>query len=285
MYANIYAEDEYERREREAQARLAKKLCDSAEHWQDKLRSSTPLSVVVFGLAAVAFSASSASMLTLLLMAAWGSTQWANGFQPSCCRTTGLVAVSLSVLAVLVQPGPGRLATPFFELPVCLNSSAPHIYGLHHTAGATDGGACAAGAAPPLIVPLPGGSLDAARAYRPVVLMPSKSHAALLISIEDADGRSLYPPTKLDLGPDDRLFPWGLATSASALAGAATAVAATTPVASSFAASTRRRRLRGFRMGGGGFGGGGFTRGTGSFFSPNRGVSQGPSAFGRGPTR
>ncbi len=123
--------------------------------------------------------------------------------------------------------------------------------------------------------------------------------------MSDAAGRQLYMPTRLELGATDA-FAWasvreapdaatGTGTAATAVAAtvaaaapsATTAGAVASAGAASFDASSRRlrnrRRLRGFRMGGGGFGGGGFSRGTGSFFSPRRGASQGPAAGGRGP--
>ena len=295
-----------EQRQERAQRRLALALADSSDRWADTLRSATPHMLSTCLLVAVVLSLMNAEFVGLLGILLWMGVIFKTNFKPSCCRTTGGVAIALSVVAMLMTPGPGVLATPFFELPLCRNTSGGALYGLHGAgAGLTSAVTCAHTEAGPVDVPLTRDTLDADRAYRPVVLLPAGSHASLVLTVLDATGAQLYLPTKLELGPGES-FPWDRA-----LAPATAAIATplpTIPTASSsvFAASTRRRllsvgeaadplvaaaegrRLRGFgmRMGGGLGGGrfGSFTRGTGAFGSPHRGISQGPGRRGIGAT-
>ena len=171
---------------------------------------STPARRFVFWLILAALSVWVwGELLFLAISVAWLGVQFKLQFKPSCCRTTGGVAVLLGLLAIAIAPGPGRLATPFFELPLCHNTSggASALYGLlpAGAAAANGGGSsnlhgtCSPSAAQPFEVPLASGTLDGDRAYRPVMLLPAGSHASLILSVLDDAGRVLYTPTKLEL--------------------------------------------------------------------------------------
>lgn len=319
----LAAEEEAEYR---AQQRLAQTLSDGADDWRHTVRRTPPLQLAVVGLGLAGIALIFQETVFFALSILWFGCQMLLGFRPSFCRTTGAAALVLTLLAAVVSPGPGTLATPFFALPLCRNVShgAHGLFGLNVPPDPSSGGvaACASSVPPAALeMPLAASALDLDRAYRPVLMVPEGAHASLTLSIEDAAGRTLYPRTRLELGPEDE-FPWARvlsrageavpsvpwpAPSTAALAdgtmvaGAHGAAAAhALPVVGGggtvFAASSRRnrRRLRGMmrlgggmtgmgRMGGGGFGGG-FSRGSGSFMNARRGVSQGPSQFGRGPT-
>ena len=332
-----HAEMLEEQRQEAAQRRLAFALVESAEQWQDTLRLATSYHLMMGLLIATSLSLLNAELVAFAITFLWFGVLLKIDARPSCCRTVGGIACILAMIAMLTMPGPGVLATPFFALPLCRNSSSGGgaLFGLHPAgSGLTSAAACAGTTSAenaPLDVPLALHSLDADRAYRPVVLLPAGSSMSLMLTVLDVTGNSLYLPTKLELGPGDT-FPWDRALAkpaAGALSTKSTTAAATTESSSSssFAASTRRRllsletsttptiaaapptiegrittttvaaaapptiegrRLRGIGMGGmrlGGMGGGGgfgsFTRGTGGFGSPHRGISQGPSAFGR----
>ena len=312
-YAAMLQREEEEEARRRLQ--MATALVDGAERWRESLRGlrHAPLHHVVGALACFAMLAYYVGEhLSLGLAILWAGVQFTVGCRPSCCRTTGAIVMLLFSASALVSPGAGVLATPFFEITLCHNTSggATTLYGMRSASvGALDGiptATCVSTPSePPVIsVALNAPDLDADRDYRPVFLVPSDAHASLTLAVHDATGQELYMPTRLELGAADE-FPWArvkaaataaataaaatlaTATATTATATAPTATAATPVAAASFDASTRRlrnrRRLRGFRMGSGGFGGGSFSRGTGSFFSPRRGVSQGPSVGGRGP--
>jgi hypothetical protein len=316
-YAAMLQREEEEEARRRLQ--MATALVDGAERWRESLRGlrHAPLHHVVGALACFAMLAYYVGEhLSLGLAILWAGVQFTIGCRPSCCRTTGAIVMLLFSASALVAPGAGVLATPFFELTLCHNTSggAVTLYGMRSASvGSLESiptviptATCVSTTSePPVItVALKAPDLDADRDYRPVFLVPSDAHASLTLAVHDATGQEIYMPTRLELGAADE-FPWArvkaaAATAAAAAAAAATTTAATTAAtataaattaiaatAATFDASTRRlrhrRRLRGFRMGGGGFGGGSFSRGTGSFFSPRRGVSQGPSVGGRGP--
>ena len=312
-YAAMLQREEEEEARRRLQ--MATSLVDGAERWRESLRGlrHAPLHHVVGALACFAMLAYYVGEhLSLGLAILWAGVQFTIGCRPSCCRTTGAIVMLLFSASALVAPGAGVLATPFFELTLCHNTSggAVALYGMRSASvGSLDSiptATCVSTPSePPVItVALKAPDLDADRDYRPVFLVPSDAHASLTLAVHDATGQELYMPTRLELGAADE-FPWArvkaaataaataaaatvaTATATTATATAPTATAATPVAAASFDASTRRlrnrRRLRGFRMGSGGFGGGSFSRGTGSFFSPRRGVSQGPSVGGRGP--
>ena len=324
MYSTMSMDEEMEaqRRERARQKQMMQMLVDGAEDWWVSLRATPKDKLLILVLIALLLSAY-VQFIFPLLAAAFLYMQLILGCKSSCCFTTGTVALGVAALATMVQPGPGVLATPFFELPLCHNSStgssSSGLFGLH----APGGGACRS--VDRVNVPIARGKLDRDRAYRPVLLLPAGSHASLILTVLDANGQPLFFPTKLELGPDDK-FPNGhvkappapsssllaasaststtaststsstststspststsAAAAASSVVAGASAAAASTP--ESFDASTRRTRNRRRLRGIGGLmrmGGGGFSRGTGSFLSPNRGVSQGPSALGRGAT-
>ena len=301
MYSTVYDNDlEQERREHAMRKKLAKLLSDGAEDWYHNLKSSSCSNLVMGTLFACVLSANSSLMLPVLMMM-WGAVQFFTAFRPSCCRTVGLIAFGLCLVGGFVAPGAGVLATPFFELPLCLNTTSAAqgrsaLYGLH--AIGRPGASCAElGAskqAEPLQISISKGDLDAARHYRPVLFMPVNSHASLILTVLDAKGSPLYQSTRVDLGPDDHFealigapasavaLPSAVATPGGAAANtnAAATAASSSSVSGAFDASTRRldastegRRLRGF----GGIGRmGGFSRGTGSFLSPRAGMSQGP---------
>ena len=295
-----------ERRERARQKQMMTLLTDGAEDWWETMRATPQDKLVILVLIALLLSAY-VQIIFPLLAAAFLYMQLVIGCKSSCCFTTGTVALGIAALATMLRPGPGVLATPFFELPLCHNSSAgasSGLFGLHAP------GSAACLPVDRVDIPIARGKLDRDRAYRPVLLLPAGSHASLILTVLDGSGQQLFFPTKLELGPDET-FPLGhvkapgpsssasasisttgaasAATGAVVAAGAAavSTAAATAAAPESFDASTRRTRNRRRLRGIGGLmrmGGGGFSRGTGSFLSPNRGVSQGPSALGRGAT-
>ena len=293
-HAALQAEEELEHRRRK---KLAKLLSDAAERWKETLYSTPWSKVVIATVAANVFALAFQQNVLLTIAMLWAGIQVLLEFKPSCCRTTGLLAFGLVMLAVAVAPGPGKRATPFFEMELCyrpgVGATASHgLYVLCAPSTSTT-------AAGPLEIEIAKGELDADRGYRPVLLMPSMAHASLVLSVVDATGRTLFLPTRLALAPEDVLLfdspaeklllgpPDAPGANSSAVGGGGGGGGGNAV----FAASSRRRnrrRLRGFmRLGGAGLGGlrsgGGFSRGTGGFFSPRRGVSQGPSVGGRGP--
>ena len=305
----MYATIEQQMREEEAEAamqaeqrrRLATLLSDSAERWRETLHH-MPSSRLGLGILLAGLSAwMDTGFLFLVLSIAWMGVQFTLHFKPSFCRTTGAAALLLSMLSSLLAPGPGHLATPFFEIVLCRNTSggASALYGALPAGAALAADASCPATYTPLEIELAPGSLDADRSYRPVILAPAGSHTSLILSAATGLGE-VYMPTKLELGIDD-VFPWAraLAPATNTLPSAAMSVSGVAPAAAtagafgaagepstassatSFSASSRRnrRRLRGFGMRLGGF-----SRGGGGFGSPLRGVSQGPSRFGRGPT-
>ena len=295
MYSTVYDDEEAQaRREAELQKKLARLLSEGADDWRNSLRPTSAINFVAAILGAVLLAANG-ELLFPGLMFVWATVMFILHFKASCCRTTGLIAFGLSLAGTLIMPGAGVLATPFYQLPLCHNASARsgggagmnRLYGLQPAGGGatSPSGECPAAAAEPLQISLGKGDLDADRHYRGVLLLPSGSHASLILTVLDAAGRQLFVPTRLDLGPDEnfeslnavKAIGAGGAAATAAAAGASAGAASIPATGAAFDASSRRnrRRLRGFgglmRMGGGGF-----SRGTGSFMSPHRGISQGP---------
>ena len=209
-------------REEEEEARrrlqMATALVDGAERWRESLRGlrHAPLHHVVGALACFAMLAYYVGEhLSLGLAILWAGVQFTVGCRPSCCRTTGAIVMLLFSASALVSPGAGVLATPFFEITLCHNTSggATTLYGMRSASvGALDGiptATCVSTPSePPVIsVALNAPDLDADRDYRPVFLVPSDAHASLTLAVHDATGQELYMPTRLELGAADE-FPW-----------------------------------------------------------------------------
>ena len=284
-FAPHYVEEEDEHA---GAKRTAAALSEGAERWRSTLHAASYFQLAGGGLLLVALAIFYGGPIFLGASMLWTFIQLMLGLKPSLCRTVGCVAMGLAMASMAIAPGPGHLATPFFELPLCLNTTAAGLYSV-----------CSATPASRVSISLDSAQLDSARSYRPVLFMPSGSHATMLMSIEDADGAVVFMPTKLELGPDDLTYPWttavAAATSATPTASASApigipAAMSVAPAATSFSAASRRR-LRGMMRLGGGLGGlsgmgrsSMFSRGSGTFGAPLRGASQGPSQFGRGPT-
>jgi hypothetical protein len=244
-------------------AHLARRLSDAAAHWR-QTASSRPGSVcfaVCCGSLAINLFH---PVLGYLLGGAWCAAQAILGWRPSCCRSTGVLALILVFIGSLIRPtNPLSVSVPFFELATCPSESRGRFrsYALRSISDDLPDTPCPVKptAASELVLGLDTTDFLADTSYAPVLLLEGGSYARLTLSVEDAVGRRLFPPTLLELGPDEH-FPWlpPKATADVTTDLARSIVADPTVHASAFAASTRRRLLKG-----------------GSFSSPHRGPSGG----------
>ncbi len=173
--AMVQREEEEELRRRK---KMANALVDGADRWRESLRGlrEAPLHQVLGVLAGGALLAHYLGQHIFLGLAIlWAGVQFTVEFRPSCCRTTGAVVLLLSSLAFVLSPGAGVLATPFFEVPLCRNTSggATALYGLRspttdvQAADSPMATCVSASSDPPAItVALGAADLDADRDYR-----------------------------------------------------------------------------------------------------------------------
>ncbi len=195
-----------------AEARL---FSDAADNWRETVRSapgSFMLLLLLLGIPSVAY-APFGILVTVAVFGGWLAVQVLLRWQRSCCRDTGLASVALVSASLLFSAGsrPPQLPPLLFKLPLCANASAGTrpfaTFGLRGQEAKGLRGACPTA---PLKLHLGAGDgLEVGADYRAVLFLPSDppTYARVVLSASDAQGLYHFPPTELEVGPDDG-GPW-----------------------------------------------------------------------------
>ena len=180
-------------------AHVSLRLTDGAARYSHTLQEepgAVVLSLLVGGMCLAYIPACSC-----LLWGGWIATQLLLKWRPSCCRATGVLAMVLYVVGLMLTPKPDApIHTPFWELETCMNGTVGAF-----RAFAMRGGIDAAAMLPDTPCPVQPTSsqssslslaLDEATAaadtwFKPIILLETGSYARLVVGVEDGLGRPL----------------------------------------------------------------------------------------------